>query len=124
MNTREEYLKNKHYYTIKDCPFCTKLVKNETILFETDLWIVKENDYPYNNIDKHLLVFPKRHIKKTSQINKKEWEDYYNIQQFMYNFFWNKEFFSFIRHTEGNKSVEHLHFHYLSWLPSFDIKKG
>jgi hypothetical protein len=39
---------------------------------------------------------------------------------FMKNWYkWEKNYFSFIRQTEGWRSIEHLHYHYLPWKISF-----
>lgn len=116
---REEYDKSKVYFTHDNCPFCDKdLSKKNKILYISDFWIVVYNKYPYFEDNINLLVFPKRHIEFTIGLNENELIDFLNVEKFIKEFYKNEEYFSFIRQTKSNKSVEHLHYHYLKWYPS------
>ena len=118
IRTREEYSKRKiRYFTKENCPFCTDLENNE-IIFETEKWIVAHNKYPYFWDKKWLLAFPKRHIWLTIELNNEELIDLIEVEKFMVDFYkWN-DYFSFIRQTKSNKSIEHIHYHYLPWTLS------
>lgn len=118
-NNREEYENSKIYFTKENCPFCEKNIWTKIILFETNYWIIIKAEYPYfNDYEKHLLVIPKRHIEFTFELNEEEFKDFLNIEKFMFDFYKWMEYFSFIRQSKSNKSVEHLHYHYLLWIPA------
>lgn len=115
---REEYDKSKVYFTRDNCPFCDKdILINEKILFITDYWIIVYNKYPYFEDNINLLVFPKRHIEFSIELSENELMDFLNVEKFMKEYYKNDEYFSFIRQSKSNKSVEHLHYHYLKWFP-------
>jgi len=116
--SREEYAKRKiRFFTEENCPFCTELNKKE-ILFSSKFWIIAYNKYPYFWDKKGLLSFPKRHIKLTVELNREELADFIEVEKFMLSFYDQEDYFSFIRQTKSNKSVEHIHYHYLPWTPS------
>ena len=129
---REEYEKKKLYFTKENCPFCTKLDK-EKIIFESKYWFVMKNEYPYFDDETNLMAIPKRHVEFTYLLTEEEFADFVNIEKWMKDFYKWKEYFSFIRQTKSNKSVEHMHYHYVVWKPSprmidneryFKIKSG
>ena len=120
---REEYEKLKPYFSLENCPFCTKLDKGK-IIFESKYWFVIHNDYPYYDDKNWLMAIPKRHVEFTCNLIKEEFWDFVNIENFMNSFYKDKEYFSFIRQSKSNKSVEHLHYHYLIWIPSAKIIDG
>ena len=118
---RQEYEKSKLYFNLENCPFCTKLDKKE-IIFESELWIVLHNNYPYFKDQNNLIAIPKRHIEFTSGLKEEEFADFVNIEKWMKNYYKDKwEYFSFIRQSKSNKSVEHIHYHYLVGLPWWKI---
>jgi hypothetical protein len=38
------------------------------------------------------------------------------VQKFINNYYWDKEYFSFMRETLWKRSIEHLHYQYLPWV--------
>ena len=108
---------------MENCPFCTKLDKNK-IIFETKYWFVMHNKYPYFDDKTNLMAIPKRHVEFTYNLTKEEFWDFVNIEKFMKDFYKEKEYFSFIRQSKSNKSVEYLHYHYILWTPSAKIIDG
>ena len=117
---REKYVKQKLYFTKKNCPFCIYSKDEEKLfLYETDYWKIIYNKFPYY-WNKHLMAIPKRHIKFTTELNKNELIDYKNIEIFIKDFYKEKNYYSFIRQTTWWRSVEHLHYHYLPWDILFD----
>jgi len=113
---REEYIKNNFYFDKTNCHFCK--LKNNKIIYQNKSWFILNNIYPYfNDNNPQLLVAPKRHIEFTKELTKEELSDFLEIEQYLSNYFnelW-KDYFSFIRQSKSNKSVEHLHYHYLVW---------
>ena len=110
--------KTKNWIIWKDkCPFCTIIDKEEKklILWQSDLWEIRYNKFPYWWIKKHLLAFPKRHVEFTYKLTKKEFAWLKEVEKFMANFYWNQQYFAFIRESFFWRSIAHLHYHYLPW---------
>ncbi len=122
--TREEYEKI-WYHTKENCPFCKDIDLKHEVLFRTDYWIVIYSLYPYFDIEKeHIIVVPLRHVEFTYELSKEEFFDYKNVELFLKDYFNWKDYFSFIRQSKSNKSVEHLHYHYIPWQPSTRLIDG
>jgi len=116
---REEYENSKIYFTKETCPFCENNILNEIILFESNFWFVIKPEYPYfNDYENHLLAIPKRHVEFTFELSEEELKDFLNIEKYMLSFYNWTDYFSFIRQSRWNKSVEHLHYHYIPWIPA------
>jgi len=116
-SSREEYDKAKLYFDLSNCPFCTCLDKNK-IIFESKNWFVMPNENPYFGDKNGLMVIPKRHIEFTVDLKNEELVDFIEVEKFMKNYYKDKwEYFSFIRQSRSNKSVEHMHYHYILWIP-------
>ena len=117
-NLWHELTKWKGVIWIKNCPLCTYPNDKEDdklVIYKTKYWIVIHNKYPYGWIKKHLLVFPKRHIELTKDLDDSELLDLKNIHEFLYKFYEWKKYFSFLRETFEWRSIKHLHYHYLPW---------
>lgn len=114
---REKYLEQNPYLTKEVCPFC-KVEDDEIplLVYKTDFWEIRFNKYPYYWYKQHLLVFPIKHKEYTTELDDNELIDYKNIELFMKNYFWEKNYFSFIRQWDWWRSVAHLHYHYLEWM--------
>ena len=102
LTKRKKYDNKKYYFTLDDCPFCTKLVK-EKIIFKSEYWFVMKNDNPYFDEENWLMAIPKSHSEFTSDLTKEEFADFVNIEKFMKDFFKEKQYFSFIRQTKWSK---------------------
>lgn len=125
---RDEYQNSKFYFTKENCPFCAlNLAETHKIFAETKFFKIVFNKYPY--FDEpwvNFLVFPKRHIEFTSEFFSEEMADFVEVEKILKKFYEEKslDYFSFIRQSKSNKSVEHLHYHYLPWKPSAKIVDG
>jgi len=110
----DEITRNNKIIWKKNCPFC-KLEDNEKelLIFETNFWQIRYNKFPYWNEKKHILVFTKRHIELSKDLNDNELLDLKNIHKFLYEFYEWKKYFSFLRETFEWRSIKHLHYHYL-----------
>jgi len=118
--TRKEYheKKWKEIYWLDNCPFCTNLKeKNNTweILRRWKYCFVIYNNYPYSGNNKHIMLIPYSHKKYYLELSDEEILDFKNANIFIKNFFNDDNYFSFLRETMANRSVEHLHYHYLIW---------
>ncbi len=118
-NRREEYQKLNNYFWKRNCPFCEEVLKEDReILYETKYWLIYRHKYPYFEKWVNLLVSPKRHIEFKRELSNEEYADFRNIDIWLTNFFTDKwlEYFSLMRETKWNKSVEHLHYHFFSGI--------
>lgn len=99
----------------KICAFCPENISEATdspIEIETKHWLVKKNDYPYDNTSYHLLVIPKKHVKTISDLTKvakAEFLDLISQVESKYKF---KSYALGMRSGDmrfNGGSVEHLH---------------
>lgn len=114
--SREEYrsmLDGKILWK-ENCPFCDENLDSRAILWEGKFWRIVYNKYPYSWNHQHLMVIPKKHIIFSHQLTAEEYSEMPIIQDFMKNFFGDEIYFSFTRESLlWNRSVEHLHMHFL-----------
>lgn len=115
--TREQWNKLKPEDLWKDeCPFCKPKVT--PLIKEFTHWFVCHNKYPYGWLKDNLLVIPKKHRKYTYELESQEWEEFPEVEKFIHSFYWDTNYFSFIRQSCKWRSLEHLHYHYLPWVVS------
>lgn len=96
-----------------NCPLCNRKIEREYILWEWKHWYIKHNIFPYLGIKKHVMAIPIEHITVSSDISKDAYSEMSEVQKFIKNFFWKEDYFSFTRETFANRSLEHLHIHFL-----------
>lgn len=114
---RENYTKWNPYFTKKNCQFCKIEDDDKNMLVhKTKYWHIVYNKFPYYWFKQNLLAFPIEHKVFTTELTDEELLDFRNVEIFMKNFFWDKNYFSFIRQWEWWRSVEHIHYHYLEWI--------
>lgn len=111
--TRKEYhaKKWKKIFWKEDCPFCFDFKS----IWEWKYWYIIRNISPYSWNKKHLMAIPFRHIKYSTELNKEEFSELQDIHKFVKKFYWNEDYFSTTRETMWNRSVEHLHMHFIPW---------
>jgi diadenosine tetraphosphate (Ap4A) HIT family hydrolase len=89
--SREEYnklIKKKKIFKKHECPFCLNQEKEKKLLLrENKHWKVIYNKFPYGDIKKHLLAFPKRHVELTKDLTKQEYASFLEVEQFIFDFF-------------------------------------
>jgi len=113
-NIWDEMFLGKEIIWKKNCPFCKiNIDENKLIIWESDLWEIRFNKYPYWWIKKHILLFPKRHVEFTKDLTHEEFIWLKKVNEFINNFFWKKQYFSFMRETFTWRSIKHLHYHYM-----------
>lgn len=95
------------------CPFCDIESQKEYILWKGKYWYIQHNKFPFAGTKKHLLAIPYKHEKLTRNLSWEEWIEFKKIEDFMYNFYGEESYFSFIRERGEKKSIHHLHFHFL-----------
>ena len=116
IGTRSEYYTKigDDVYGEEDCIFCKELATNaEHIIWRGDYWFVIHNIYPYSGTRDHLMAVPYRHIKYSPELTKEEFSEMKEIHDFMKEYYRNEHYFSATRETMGNRSIEHIHMHFL-----------
>jgi len=99
----------------KNCPFCDIQKQKEYIIWEWVYWYIAHNKFPFVWTKKHLLVYPKICERITKNLPSYYWKEFSKIHQFMFDFYWDESYFSFIREKGETKSIHHLHYHFLPW---------
>jgi diadenosine tetraphosphate (Ap4A) HIT family hydrolase len=64
------------------CAFCRENIENEQkepIEVETEHWVVKKNDYPYENTRLHLLLISKQHVSSVAQLPAEARHDFTDV---------------------------------------------
>lgn len=116
--TREEYHKqkwDKKVFWKDDCPFCKKGLNKWHTIWEWKHWYILHNTSPYSWNEKHIMAVPYEHIQFSTDLKAKHFQDLQVIHKFVKNFFKEDQYFSFTRESMANRSVEHLHIHFLAW---------
>lgn len=114
--TREEYhqIKGKKIYGQDDCPFCNEALQRDNTFWIGNFWKIVYNTFPYSGEKNHLMAIPKRHIVFSYELSQDEISELGEIYKQMKDFYWESQYFSFTRESMANRSVEHLHIHYLA----------
>ena len=116
--TREEYHKNlgdKKVFWKDDCPFC-KIEENESsIIRKWTHWYLIHNISSYSWDHRHIMAVPFEHICFTNELKKEHFEELKDVHNAVKKFFGEDIYFSFTRESMANRSVEHLHMHFLAW---------
>ena len=110
--TRDEYDK-MGCIGINDCPFCSISSVSDRIVWEWSYWYIINNLFPYSGTEKHLMLIPYRHMKFSQDLNSDELLELWVIHQFLASFFGSDDYFSCTRESISNRSVEHLHMHFI-----------
>lgn len=115
--SRQEY-KKIAAETLKDkgesnCPFCNITLQEEYILWKWKYWYIQHNKFPFVGSKKHLLVVPYFHKIYTKDISPEAWSEFQKVEEFMFKFYDGDNYFSFIRERGEEKSIHHLHYHFL-----------
>lgn len=98
----------------KNCPFCT--IDEELEIVKTKKTFIHANKYPYSA--GHLLIIPKRHINKTTELTSVERKELFNLIDlsiYSLDLYMKPEGYNIgcsIGRIAG-ESINHLHFHVL-----------
>jgi len=95
-----------------DCKFCL-LDKSEKIIYKSTSFIFLESKFPL--IKGHCLLISKKHIRKESELSKKQLNEYYTINKKAFNYIkrkYTQEPLIFIN-PPHQQSVFHFHRHFI-----------
>jgi diadenosine tetraphosphate (Ap4A) HIT family hydrolase len=95
------------------CVFCEPWLEKDYVIFETEHWRVMNNKYPILGLLEHIMAVPKKHIKLAYEIPTEVMAEYPKVEKFVSDFFEWKSYFTFMRESLQNRSLEHIHYHFL-----------
>lgn len=109
-----------------ECPFCIgNLTKHHKlpITLSTAHWIVTENQWPYENAGKQVLIIAARHVESILQLTNDEWVDWATVvtqASYLYDIDAGAVCMRFGDPQVSGASVRHLHAQLI--VPSADAK--
>ncbi len=59
------------------------------------------------------MLVPKRHVIESYTLTAEEMQEFPLAQKVIHDFFWEQKYFSMMRESPENRSLEHMHYHYL-----------
>ena len=110
--TREEYhirKWNKKIYWKEDCPFCIDIES----IWKWKYWKLIWNISPYSWNKDHIMAVPIAHKKYSIDLSDEEFLELKKVHEEVKKYFWEKKYFSCTRESLANRSVEHLHIHFI-----------
>lgn len=93
--------------------FCEAYIEKEYVIYETEHWRVLHNKYPILGLPQHIMAIPKKHIKFAYEIPADVMAEYPKVEKFVNDFFKGNSYFMFMRESLQNRSLEHIHYHFL-----------
>lgn len=110
-------LKNKLWWKERfereDCPLCRDIEKSSNMLWKGEYWTILYNLYPYIAWWKHIMLVPIEHYCYSYDISAIEYTELTLAEKYIKEFFGEEWYFSFTRESMAERSVEHLHTHYI-----------
>jgi diadenosine tetraphosphate (Ap4A) HIT family hydrolase len=106
-------LAGKKMFTRDDCPFCEDIATHTRIIWKGTYWAILYNMYPYIDGGKHTMLVPIRHVAFSHDISPAEYSELSDAYMFLRDFYAGDEYFSFTRESFAQRSVEHVHTHFL-----------
>jgi len=115
--TRDEYHKQKWktVFWFDDCPFCKSEEQIGHTIWKWKYWYIIHNQSPYSWNDRHIMAVPYEHKVYSVELSNEEILELKGINNFVRDFFAWENYFSATRESMANRSVEHLHIHYIPW---------
>ena len=95
------------------CVFCEAFLDKHYVIFETEHWRVIHNKYPILWLREHIMAIPKQHIKYAYEISAEIMGEYPQVEKFVSDFYAGASYFTFMRESLQNRSLEHIHYHFL-----------
>jgi len=59
------------------------------------------------------MAIPKEHVIFAKDLSDVQYLDYKNVEHYMFSYFKNSDYFTFMRESLSGRSLEHLHYHFL-----------
>jgi diadenosine tetraphosphate (Ap4A) HIT family hydrolase len=94
------------------CKFCNEHIDTSYQIYETEHWRVIHNKFPVLGLKNQLMAIPKKHYKMAYEIPAEVMAEYPTIEKFVYDFYQWGSYFTFMRESIQNRSMEHIHYHF------------
>lgn len=107
-------LGNKSIFWKEDCPFCMYLKTNEWVVWKWEYWAIIYNQYPYIMDGTHFMLIPTRHVCFSHELSTLEYSEIPYAYAYIRDFYGDIPYFSFTRESFNERSVEHVHTHFIS----------
>ncbi|MBW7954665.1 HIT domain-containing protein [Candidatus Gracilibacteria bacterium] len=114
--SREEYHKKMNGVEILDkdnCPFCKVKDQEGHIIWKGKYFYLLYNLSSYSGDHRHIMAVPYDHIVLSKDLTSNHLTELAEVYKEVEKFFAGESYFSFTRETLLNRSVEHLHMHFL-----------
>jgi diadenosine tetraphosphate (Ap4A) HIT family hydrolase len=111
----QKRLGGKERFGEDDCPFCRDIKESRRIIWKWKFWCIILNDFPYIHTGEHIMLIPIRHIQYNHELLSEESSELPIAYRYIKNFYKQNQYFSFTRESMANRSVEHVHTHFLPW---------
>lgn len=116
IGTRDEYKKilwDKKMIGKECCPFCEPDKYVNIVLWRGKHWQIIQNKFPYSGTTEHIMAVPLLHKAFSTELTIEEFWELSEIHSFMKSFFADKHYFSCTRESISNRTIEHLHIHFI-----------
>lgn len=117
LQSRDEYHKkiwNKILW-LNECPFCCREDQKWHTIWKWKYWYILHNIFPYSWNDQHIMAVPYEHKIYFTELSNEEILELRDVGNIVKDFYNWENYFSCIRETLANRSIEHLHIHYIPW---------
>lgn len=123
MSTDRQSYENsvKQIFTKDNCPFCDLDSQEDHIIWRGKYWYIQHNKYPYLWSKYHIMAIPYSHTTYSRDLSPEEYSEMPQVQKFIKDFYSDMDYFSFLRESLWNRSVEHMHYHFLPWVVKTDF---
>jgi len=103
------------FFWKEDCPFCDVDWQKWHTLWQGEYWYILHNIYPYSGNELHIMAVPYEHKIYSTELNEAELKELQIVYKKVKEFFWEENYFSCVRESMINRSVEHYHIHFIPW---------
>ncbi len=104
---------SKKVFWKEECPFCILEQHQDYTLWEAKYWKIIYNKYPYSWDEKHLMAIPRAHKALSTELSPEELVELHEVYGEIKRLYGSENYFSCTRETMANRSIEHLHIHFL-----------
>ena len=108
-----------------NCPFCKQENENnrQLTIWKWKYWFICHNKYPILGLKNIMMAIPYRHAILSSDLTDDEYKEFRDVEKYMKDFYWEEEYFLFMRESISGRSLEHIHYHFVPGrIPYDDIE--
>lgn len=99
-------------FTKDNCPFCHDISNNQRVIWKGKYWAIIHNLYPYVGKNLFTMLVPVQHRVFHEHITAEEFAELPKAYEYL-KILYNGSYFSFTRESLDERSVEHIHTHFV-----------